>query len=630
MATPSLQLARHATLRLVFAPDLSSARAAAATIRRFLAEQGVPEKELFSYELCVAEAAYNAIAHAAGSARELAPVAEALFTSDQIELRVTDHTAGFVLPERIPPPSPLAEHGRGLFLIQSAMDEVRYLRGTKENILIMRKRRRANQPATAGGEPASARSLSLEESRQQLTESESARAGLAGELSFRSETLSAIFRCCAELGRSDVLAEDFGQRLLVDLFHLTTADWCVLRLLSHDGRTLVVAAASEPELDLGPLTLPLPGEEPRSIVATVAMTRTPARFDLREDSNHNEPLRAVGPEATGLVCPLVFGDTLVGTLAVGRRDGGFPLGKLQDEVVRVFAEFLAIQTVNLRHHKEEVRNRMFARELQIAQEIQHLLLPRSLPQLEGFGLAGGWQSAREVGGDFYDALAVDVGSLFLMVADVMGKGVPAALFAATMRGLLRGLAARSDDPARILSGLNRLLYAELSAVNMFITAQVVHVDLQTRQVTAASAGHCPLLYVPPGRHNVVALSTQGLPIGVLPDTTYRSATTRLGDPATLLLYTDGLTDTRNPEGRLFGQRRLMGWLSANAIAGHPATEMRDRLATELNRFRGNAEMDDDQAFLLLTEARAGQVRAPGSDQPRFQFQRGSFLFPANS
>jgi serine phosphatase RsbU (regulator of sigma subunit)/anti-sigma regulatory factor (Ser/Thr protein kinase) len=630
MATPSLQLARHATLRLAFAPDLSSARAAAATIRRFLAEQGVPEKELFSYELCVAEAAYNAIAHAQGSARELAPVAEALFTADQIELRVTDHTAGFVLPERIPPPSPLAEHGRGLFLIQSAMDEVRYLRGTKENILIMRKRRRANQPAAAGGEPTSARSLSLEESRQQLTESESARAGLAGELSFRSETLSAIFRCCAELGRSDVLAEDFGQRLLVDLFHLTTADWCVLRLLSHDGRTLVVAAASEPELDLGPLTLPLPGEEPRSIVATVAMTQMAARFDLREDSNHNEPLRAIGPEATGLVCPLVFGGALVGTLAVGRRDGGFPLGKLQDEVVRVFAEFLAIQTVNLRHHKEEVRNRMFARELQIAQEIQHLLLPRSLPQLEGFGLAGGWQSAREVGGDFYDALAVDVGSLFLMVADVMGKGVPAALFAATMRGLLRGLAARSDDPAKILSGLNRLLYAELSAVNMFITAQVVHVDLQTRQVTAASAGHCPLLYVPPGRHNVVALSTQGLPIGVLPDTTYRSATTRLGDPATLLLYTDGLTDTRNPEGKLFGQRRLMGWLSANAIAGHPATEMRDRLATELNRFRGNAEMDDDQAFLLLTEARAGQVRAPGSDQPRFQFQRGSFLFPANS
>ena len=626
MPAPSIQPARPATLRLAFAPDAASARAAAESIRSFLAEQGVPEKELFSYELCIAEASNNAIKYAVGSARELQPVAEALFTPDQIELRMTDHTAGFVLPERIPQPSPLSDCGRGLYIIQSVMDEVRYLRGTRENILIMRKRRRAPQPPAAERRHDTTHVLSLEESQRQLTESKRDRASMAGELLFRSDTLSAIFRCCAELGRSDAFSEDFGKRLLVDLFHLTTADWCVLRLVSPDNRTLVVAAASESELASEPLTLPLAGQTPRGIEATVAASQTAARFDLREDTDHAEPLRAVGPEATGLVCPLVFGDTLVGTIAVGRRGGDFPLGKLQDEVVRVFAEFLAIQTVNLRHHKDEVRRRVVARELEIAQEIQHLLLPRTLPQLEGFGLAGGWQSAREVGGDFYDALAVGERSLFLMVADVMGKGVPAALFAATMRGLLRGLAARSDDPAKILGGLNRLLYNELSAVNMFITAQVVHVDLQTRQMTAASAGHCPPLYVPPDRHTVLALSTHGLPIGVLPDTEYRSATAFLGEPATLLLHTDGLTDTRNADGKLFGQRRLMGWLSANAIAGHPATELRDRLATELNRFRGGTAMDDDQAFLLLTEAAVGA--AGGNGGRGIQFQRGSFLFPA--
>jgi serine phosphatase RsbU (regulator of sigma subunit) len=205
--------------------------------------------------------------------------------------------------------------------------------------------------------------------------------------------------------------------------------------------------------------------------------------------------------------------------------------------------------------------------------------------------------------------------------------VPAALFAATMRGLLRGLAARSDEPAKILSGLNRLLYAELSAVNMFITAQVVHVDLDTRIITAASAGHCPPLYVPPGHHTVVALPVHGLPIGVLPDTVYQSATAVLATPATLLLHTDGLTDTRNTGGKQFGQRRLMGWLSANAIAGHTAAELRDRLATELNRFRGDAEMDDDQAFLLLAEA---HVTADRTAAPRLQFQSGSFLFPATT
>jgi serine phosphatase RsbU (regulator of sigma subunit)/anti-sigma regulatory factor (Ser/Thr protein kinase) len=630
MFAPSLQPARPTTLRLAFAPDAPSARAVAEAIRAFLAEQGVPEKELFSYELCIAEASNNAIKYAVGPARDLQPVAEALFTPDRIELRMTDHTPGFDLPEKIPQPSPLGDSGRGLFLIQSVMDEVRYLRGETENILIMRKRRRAHQPPATERRHDSASGLSLEESQRQLTESKRARDTMAGELSLRSETLSAIFRCCAELGRSDEDAEGFGKRLLVDLFHLTTADWCVLRLLSADGRTLTVAAASDAELASEPIVLPLADEPAGGIEASAALSLTAARFDLREVVDRAEPLHAVGPAATGLVCPLVFGGMLVGTIAVGRRGGDFPLGKLQDEVVHVFAELLATQTVNLRHHKDEVRRRVVAREFEIAQEIQHLLLPRTLPQLEGFGLAGGWQSAHEVGGDFYDALAVGEQSLYLMVADVMGKGVPAALFAATMRGLLRGLAARSDDPAKILGGLNRLLYTELSAVNMFITAQVVHVDLQSRKITAASAGHCPPLYIPPGRHTVLALPTQGLPIGVMPDTVYQSETAWLGDPATLLLHTDGLTDTRNPEGRQFGQNRLMGWLSANAIAGHPANELRDRLATELNRFRGTAPMDDDQAFLLLTEAAVGARRPDGARGAQIQFRRGEFLFPATA
>ncbi len=616
MAAAPPQPAPSSALRLPFSPDPQSVRTAAEAVRKFLAEQGVGEKELFSFELCIAEAGNNAIAYAEGPARALMPVAEALFTPDQIELRMTDHTPGFVLPERIVLPPPLKDRGRGLFLIKSVMDEVRYIRGATENILIMRKRRRAIQPPAEEREPGRPGALSLEESQRQLSESKSARASMAGELLFRSDTLSAIFRCCAELGRSDALAEDFGKRLLVDLFHLTTADWCVLRLLSADGRQLVVAAASESELVAEAINLPPPGEAPRGIEAAVAASQTAARFDLREGRDRSEPLRAVGPGATGLVCPLVFGGALVGTIAVGRRGGDFPLGKLQEEVVRIFAEFLAIQNVNLRHHRDEVRRHVFARELEIAQEIQHLLLPRTLPQLESFGLAGGWHSAREVGGDFYDALAVDVQSLVLMVADVMGKGVPAALFAATMRGMLRGLAARTTDPAKILSGLNSLLYAELSAVNMFITAQVVHVDLRTRQITAASAGHCPLLYVPSGQRTVLALPTKGIPIGVLPDTVYSPATAVLGEPATLLLYTDGLTDTRNPAGKLFGQRHLTKWLGANAFAGHSAGGLRDRLALELNRFRGAAEMTDDQAFLVLTEARMNPDGAPDFDTQR--------------
>jgi anti-sigma regulatory factor (Ser/Thr protein kinase) len=154
MGSPQLEPARPAFLRLSFAPDLASAREVSQAVRNFLAGLGVSEKELFSYELCVAEASNNAVEYAVGRSRSLRPVAEALLTNTQIELRITDHTPGFSLPDRIPPPPPRNDRGRGLFLIQTVMDEVQYLRGTSENTLVMRKRRVAPAFPAQGAEAA--------------------------------------------------------------------------------------------------------------------------------------------------------------------------------------------------------------------------------------------------------------------------------------------------------------------------------------------------------------------------------------------------------------------------------------------------------------------------------------------
>jgi serine phosphatase RsbU (regulator of sigma subunit)/anti-sigma regulatory factor (Ser/Thr protein kinase) len=628
MPASSIRPDRPATLRLTFAPDFASARGVSGEIRDFLAEQGMPENELFSYELCIAEACYNAIEYAQGEAREFSPIAEVIFAGDLVEMRVTDHTPGFVLPERLPPPSPKMERGRGLFLIQSVMDEVRYLRGPRENTLVMRKKRRSGslvrlpRREQAAGNPQSPEAI-----QDELAKSIRDLAIAADERSLRSEALSAIFRCCAELGSGDGTAASFSKRLLPDLLRLTSTDWYVLRLLSPDRRQLTVVAASEPGLAAEAIGLPAAGEAPGGLEASVAVGRRPEKFDAG-DLPGAEPLKAAGPEGTGLVCPLCFGSELFGTIAVGRRKGDFTLGGLQEEVVRIFAEFLAIQSVSLRRRDEEVRNRVVAHELTVAQEIQQLLLPRSLPQPSGFSLAGGWRSAREVGGDFYDAISLGGQSLFLMIVDVMGKGVPAALFATTMRGLLRGMASRSSDPAQLLTNLNALLYKELSAVNMFITAQIVHVDLQERSATIASAGHCPLLIMRPGGKAVSTHTAQGVPIGVLPDTVYRHETVALGAPIAILMHTDGLTDTRDSDGTMFGQRRLMAWMRANVTQGRSATELRDLLSAELERFRGDTTLTDDQAFLMLSEEGDGNVATTGIGRRRIPFQRGSFLFPS--
>ncbi|HEY3755944.1 MAG TPA: SpoIIE family protein phosphatase [Opitutaceae bacterium] len=625
MGAISLQPDRPATFRLAFAPDFAAARSAAAAVRGFLAEQGVLDNDLFACELCVAEACNNAIEYAQGEYRESSPFVDAICTPAAIELRVTDHTAGFELPARSEVPKPPSERGRGVFIIRSMMDDVNYLRGTNENVLVMRKTRVPH--LAAAGSAASTRP-NIDDVKKELADCRRTVSGMARELCFRSETLSAIFRCCAELGRSGD-RDGFEDRLFGDLLHLTAADWYVLRFTNADGQ-LVVAATSEPDLKGPPVPLLKAGEPPAGIEAAVAANRTSARFEARHTAAGTaEPLRAAGPEAHGLVYPLIFADQLVGTVAVGRRKGGW-FGELQDEVVRTFAEFLAIQTVNFRHRAEEVRNRVFARELEIARDIQRSLLPLTLPQLSGFGLAGGWQAAREVGGDFYDAISLSDHSLLLVVADVMGKGVPAALFATIIRGLLRGLSTRGEGPAQLLSRLNRLLYAELSSVSMFITAQIAFVDLRRRRVTAASAGHCPLLYIPSSGDEVVALPARGIPLGVLPDTVYRHQTAEFGHPGTLLLHTDGLTDVRNPAGEMYGQQRLIDWLSANCFGRTPASELRDRLSAEMNRFRGSAPMGDDQAFLMLTEEGLPENRSAPSWWNPARFARRPLPIPVNA
>lgn len=584
--------------RVAFKCDLGESRVATRILRAFLAEQGLDESEQFQCELCLAEACNNAVQYATPDGSKLPISAEVICHPTRVEMRVVDRTAGFELGERTAEIDPHRENGRGLFIIRSLMDEVRYYRGAEENTLVMSKRRTHQQHRPAED----AAHATLADARQQLEDCQQTISGMARELCFRSESLAAIFRCCAELGRTSDL-EGFGNRLLNDLMHLTGADWFVLRLLGAGEGRLTVFTASSTEMRGDPLALAAsdPADAPTETLA--ARTRREAEFNARRSARATDPLRAAGPAAVGLVQPLLFGDQLLGTLAIGRGEGLAedepPFSALEAEMIRTFAEFMAVQVVNMRHQEEQVTARLVAHELEIAHRIQRALLPRSLPQLGGFRLAGNWESARQVGGDFYDAFTLDDHSLLLVVADVMGKGVPAAIFATITRSLLRAMAVRSHHPAKLLKRLNELLYTELSSVGMFITAQLVFVDLERRQIVAASAGHCPVLTL--SGDTVRTLNVTGTPLGILPNATYRETTATLAQPGGLLLYTDGLTEALNASGEMYGHDRLAAWLRARAPLPATAEELRDNLAAELSQFRGGSPLRDDQAFLLLAE-----------------------------
>ncbi len=596
MDAPLIHSDGGATHRVAFGCDVSQARAASRALRAFLADHLLDESELFACELCLAEACNNAVQYVDERFRNEAIVAEAVCTASQVELRVTDHTAGFSFPDKPDAPPADSERGRGLFIIHSMMDGVRYLRSENHNTLVMWKRRahHLHQPFAkpAGDAP--------DDLRRQLDEFKRTIASMARELCFRSESLAAIFRCGTELGRVGDL-EGFTQRLLGDLRHLTATDWFVLRLIPPGELQLTVFTASDPNLAREPLNLEPSQPWIASAEVTAAASRSAVVYTHRHARHPEEPLRAAGLKATGLVHPVLFGETLVGTLAVGRRASALPFSELESEVIRTFCEFLAIQIVNLRHQEEQVDARMMTRELEIARSIQKASFPRSLPQLGNFSLAGRWESARQVAGDFYDAMPIGDHSMLLVVADVMGKGVPAAMFATITRALIRALAPHHHQPADLLMRLNALLFEELSAVDMFITVQIVSIDLRWRHVVAASAGHCPVLMVSGEDNTVRAIGPTGTPLGIMPDPLYDQECTTLTEPSCLMIYTDGLTEAFDRDGEMFGRKRLGEWLRNGVNFPCDAEQLCERLVTELDQFRAGTPLRDDQTFLILAD-----------------------------
>jgi len=240
-----------------------------------------------------------------------------------------------------------------------------------------------------------------------------------------------------------------------------------------------------------------------------------------------------------------------------------------------------------------------ARELEIANNIQQSLLPKQLPPLPGFQLAAGCRSAHQVGGDFYDVLKISDNVALLAVADVMGKGVPAAMFAAILRTMLRAAPELMNQPAALLTRVNKLLFEELSGVDMFITAQLACVDVRERKLTIANAGHCPLFLATP-HEPVKTFSPEGIPLGILIDAVFAEETIALPKDASVLIYTDGLTEALNASGARYGQEQLMKWFGQAAARGAGAAQLKVELNETLEQFQSNMVLSDDQTFLIMT------------------------------
>jgi serine phosphatase RsbU (regulator of sigma subunit) len=235
-------------------------------------------------------------------------------------------------------------------------------------------------------------------------------------------------------------------------------------------------------------------------------------------------------------------------------------------------------------------------ELTMARQIQEAFLPRQHITLPGWEMAVHWKPAREVSGDFYDFLPLPDGRTAIVVGDVAGKGMPAALVMAVTRSIMRATIRHGGKAGDLLGQLNDLLVAEMPP-KMFVTTFLALLDPDSGVIDFANAGHCLPVCHHTGESFV--LNARGMPLGLMPAMTYEEAQVVLDPGDWILFYSDALSEAHDPARQLFGMNRLHAAV-CQAGCQEPASDLLTRLLNRYIEFTGlDAEQEDDLTMIVL-------------------------------
>jgi sigma-B regulation protein RsbU (phosphoserine phosphatase) len=239
-----------------------------------------------------------------------------------------------------------------------------------------------------------------------------------------------------------------------------------------------------------------------------------------------------------------------------------------------------------------------SKELEIARRIQSSTLPQSVPTLRGLEIAARYVPMSAVAGDFYDFLCVDEKRVGILVADVTGHGVPAALIASMLKVAFAGQAAHAHDPARVLAGLNRSLCGKFE--EHFVTAAYLFVDLEKSLLRYSAAGHPPLMLASAAAGKIREIEENGQMLGMFLEAAYSSVEIPVGPGDRCLLYTDGVFEAKNAAQEEFGRSRCKEFLETQRDI--PAARFANALLDRIAGFSGHNSarpQEDDITLLVL-------------------------------
>ncbi len=367
---------------------------------------------------------------------------------------------------------------------------------------------------------------------------------------------------------------------------------CLIRLLDEDGDELLIKAVhnlSRRYLEKGPVRLS------DSLVDQKALDgQTTTIPDVTQDPGSIYPRKAAEEGLCSMLC-------------TGLRSKGRPIGTIrvytgqpyqftvgEKRLLEAIANQAASAIENAALHERALRAQALDSELAAAAEIQRRLLPERDPVLPGFQIASRYIPHGTVGGDFFDFVTIKDQHLGIAIADVAGKGVPGAILMAATRAVLRGHIDTVYAAGDIVASANRSLCRDI-AEDQFVTLFYGALDTANRRLTYCNAGHMAPLLFRGSQH--CELMEGGLVLGVDPDTHYEERQAALASDDVLLFFTDGLTETMDPDGRTFGRKRVI-----HAVEPHiekPAPEILDGVWTAVRAFARGAEARDDFTIIVL-------------------------------
>jgi len=296
-----------------------------------------------------------------------------------------------------------------------------------------------------------------------------------------------------------------------------------------------------------------------------------------------------------MAIPISIKNDLFGVMLIEEAENGRRFRARRIEIINGIAQQAALAIQNDLLQQEMVVRERLETEVQLARQIQQTFIPQFLPTRDAWQFAARWRTARQVGGDFYDVIELPNNKLGIFIADVADKGMPAALFMALTRTLVRAAVIEQHSPVDVLRRVNDQLLPD-TRQGMFVTAVYGVLDPANGDFTFVNAGHNPPFWVQ-GGGIIEKLTRTAIALGVVEQPKMQERTISLAVGDMLLLYTDGLTEAFSPEGTLFGDERLLDALAS--VQKHTAEEVLVLVEHRLNEFIETVPLGDDLTMLAI-------------------------------